>query len=776
MINNLELETKQSKNPLVASIYGLVAEEVNLIRDTINELIDALNGLDPDDSTGILAHKVGVSEAQAFSDEEKVQGRENIGAAYRKVYSVEITSSSVDSMVVSGFYEGKFTAGDSINNQSWLWLHVFAKSLNICIQVQYGVDAKIWLRQGDYIESAWVWSEWTLIADDLINKYLSVEVQEFDTNQINQLLSNLNILTDVSGYTFGGFVSPNGDNNSLVAIAEKNIFYLAITPGIYGQYGLTIYDPGIYIIKNSNFSGGWNIETAISSMISLLVAQARTEITNSQLIPGQLYKLTNHPNDRGIILQAATTNSFFDTGVRIGRVPLTYKSGPVIIEVNHNFYATTSHGVWVRNSAVVQGDFVIWGGRFWEAVGNTNTLAAINDWTLNPTEWTLVNMFSGWYSDKIFGCTFDINQGTYGYISKQWDTKGNEFGETTPPSDGFLVEYNDWNLAYDNILFENNKLLRCYNIKAWGAFELPSFIKQNSGNGILGNLNLHSASVSYNTFVGPVSINPICGLMESTLGIGALFEHNEVAGYFATITIDNVVEYNKFNGFFSSIQQMWAYRSVFQFGLEWSTIDFDGFWIGDSIVYYRTDLSSQTLTENLIIRDDLVLDNPMWDDIIIYASNLRAGASPPTFALFYDSIYGTKFDDGATQILYGAFEMPHTYKEGTDLYPHLHWTPSTTNTGTCVFTLAYTICGVNEIFDHEAYKTFTQTGGGILQKHQLVSSNTPISGSGLKIGDICVFSLTRNGSTDSLVGDAFLHSFGIHYQVDTMGSRQIATK
>jgi hypothetical protein len=28
-----------------------------------------------------------------------------------------------------------------------------------------------------------------------------------------------------------------------------------------------------------------------------------------------------------------------------------------------------------------------------------------------------------------------------------------------------------------------------------------------------------------------------------------------------------------------------------------------------------------------------------------------------------------------------GFEIPHTYREGSDLEVHLHWAPSSTNTG-----------------------------------------------------------------------------------------------
>lgn len=171
----------------------------------------------------------------------------------------------------------------------------------------------------------------------------------------------------------------------------------------------------------------------------------------------------------------------------------------------------------------------------------------------------------------------------------------------------------------------------------------------------------------------------------------------------------------------------------------------------------------------------LVLATPVYNDIIIQGLNLRVGATPPTLAAFQDSIYAMKFIDGQTDIVYDSFELPHDYKEGTDLELHLHWSPSTTDTGDCVFNFAYTIAGVNGTFGAEAVKTFTQAGSGTVNKHQYVSGNTVISGTGLTIGTIIVFALSRP-TGDSFTGDAFLHSVGVHYQIDTIGSRTAAAK
>lgn len=52
-----------------------------------------------------------------------------------------------------------------------------------------------------------------------------------------------------------------------------------------------------------------------------------------------------------------------------------------------------------------------------------------------------------------------------------------------------------------------------------------------------------------------------------------------------------------------------------------------------------------------------------------------------------------------------------------------------------------------------------------------------ISGATIKIGDIIAFRFYRqNGGTDTFTGNVFVHSVGIHYECDTIGSRNTTTK
>lgn len=206
-------------------------------------------------------------------------------------------------------------------------------------------------------------------------------------------------------------------------------------------------------------------------------------------------------------------------------------------------------------------------------------------------------------------------------------------------------------------------------------------------------------------------------------------------------------------------------------------------WLKDGLIatvrtaLIKTDTSAATdLTITTGTQKTVLLTTPVYNDIIIQAANLRtSGTTPPTFDTFQDSIYGIKFTNAQTDIVYGSFEIPHSYKEGTDLEVHLHWSPSSNDTGNCVFNFNYTFAAMNGTFGGEATKTFTQAGSGTVNKHQYVSGNTVISGVGIGIGTIIAFALSRP-TGDAFTGDAFLHSIGIHFLSDTIGSRQLSAK
>lgn len=170
-------------------------------------------------------------------------------------------------------------------------------------------------------------------------------------------------------------------------------------------------------------------------------------------------------------------------------------------------------------------------------------------------------------------------------------------------------------------------------------------------------------------------------------------------------------------------------------------------------------------------------DATVWRDLITSASNLRPGASPPSFAVFSGNIYAFRFDDAFTHELHGSIEMQHDYKEGSNFDFHIHWAPSTTNTGNCRWGLEYSIANDGAAFPTPTTVYAVSAGAGVVNQHTRVSIAT-ITGTGFTIGTVMAYRIFRDGTNgaDTFTGNAFLISAGVHYECDTIGSRQQTTK
>lgn len=168
----------------------------------------------------------------------------------------------------------------------------------------------------------------------------------------------------------------------------------------------------------------------------------------------------------------------------------------------------------------------------------------------------------------------------------------------------------------------------------------------------------------------------------------------------------------------------------------------------------------------------------VWEDANVSALAARVGGTAPTFAAAINGIYGLRFDDGATAPeIHGSIEIPHSYKEGTDLVFHIHWSPTTTNTGNCRWGIEYSCANAGSAFPTSTTAYAVQAGSGTVNQNQLLDIVT-ISGTGRKISDIIAFRLFRDApnAADTFTGNAFLWQIGIHFEKDTVGSRQITTK
>jgi hypothetical protein len=103
--------------------------------------------------------------------------------------------------------------------------------------------------------------------------------------------------------------------------------------------------------------------------------------------------------------------------------------------------------------------------------------------------------------------------------------------------------------------------------------------------------------------------------------------------------------------------------------------------------------------------------------------------------------------------------------------------PQTTNTGTVNWQLEYSIASIDGTIGNTTTVSLKDDGDGTVNKHQL-AAGADITGTGLGISSMLLGRLFRDGGVgdDDFVGDAALLEFDVHFEQDTVGSRQETIK
>lgn len=177
----------------------------------------------------------------------------------------------------------------------------------------------------------------------------------------------------------------------------------------------------------------------------------------------------------------------------------------------------------------------------------------------------------------------------------------------------------------------------------------------------------------------------------------------------------------------------------------------------------------------------------VFDDVMIFPdATSKSGSNPPVFGRFARDAAGTSqgvflwmFSSSTEQEVYFTIQIPHSYKLGSDIYPHVHWTTVTgTPFGTdVVWSLEYTVSAIGGIYS----TTNTLTTNTVISactpivgpSQHLISSFSPISGTGLGISTVLVCRLYRaTGNNSDTFGNAVgLLGIDFHIEKDTEGSR-----
>ena len=174
-----------------------------------------------------------------------------------------------------------------------------------------------------------------------------------------------------------------------------------------------------------------------------------------------------------------------------------------------------------------------------------------------------------------------------------------------------------------------------------------------------------------------------------------------------------------------------------------------------------------------------------WDDLLINSGLFKfAGSNDPVWRDWQPSGSGTTFKvlkfDKNDEIFFSC-QLPHTYKEGTNLRCHVHWTPcdrGNEESGAYVgWKLDYSWASLNNgAFPASATISMSDTCTGTDDYHEVSAGLTELDGTNQTISSmlICRLYRTDTGADDTWTGTTTeapaLLQFDFHHEIDSPGS------
>lgn len=172
-----------------------------------------------------------------------------------------------------------------------------------------------------------------------------------------------------------------------------------------------------------------------------------------------------------------------------------------------------------------------------------------------------------------------------------------------------------------------------------------------------------------------------------------------------------------------------------------------------------------------------------------YYEDLRAPASTitiGTFGLGNSCDRGTDgtllFATNEDQEAYVVMQLPHSYKFGSVIEPHVHWAKSTSAAGDVCWAVDWECKDIGETFSNSPATVdmeYVVDDDDTAYRHAYADAGADAFDPGCSgVSCICKFRIWRDvdgGSCaalgDDYAADAILYEFDIHYLSDTMGSR-----
>jgi hypothetical protein len=171
-------------------------------------------------------------------------------------------------------------------------------------------------------------------------------------------------------------------------------------------------------------------------------------------------------------------------------------------------------------------------------------------------------------------------------------------------------------------------------------------------------------------------------------------------------------------------------------------------------------------------------------DLLPSSISIGGGGNAPSFTAYNGgNLRAYEFVGSGAQLkeLNMGFQLPHEYKEGSSIMPHIHLhVPNDGTGGTIKFYCEYEWANIDQA---GAISPVTVAGTKVVTANFGAQNNVIVSfgnivGTGKTISSIFMCRIYRDpaDASDTFGASAWLKSADIHVEIDTLGSRQATSK
>jgi len=176
------------------------------------------------------------------------------------------------------------------------------------------------------------------------------------------------------------------------------------------------------------------------------------------------------------------------------------------------------------------------------------------------------------------------------------------------------------------------------------------------------------------------------------------------------------------------------------------------------------------------------LATPVWDDVVVPMAATKLGGANAASEIAYRGGLAAEFVDTADNYIYMTIQLPHSYKEGTDIELHLHWTVSGDGGEVGVENISWiatSSASSPTLLGSESWPGETTHAEVIVdvqdydQHEHYATDIAHITGTNFKASECIIISFKRNsGVANNSTLHAIVVSADCHFLKDTIGSRQ----